>query len=217
MTDSGVAAGSGVEGIDREVGRLFALVSEALARATDALLSCDFDAGRQVVAGDRDIDELTRNVDRRVWDAIESGAATTEELRHLVGVLLLLPELERSADLAEHVAQRAVDNIGAQMTPLSRGIVQRMTEVALDMWRTAADAYVERTERVSVLQVADDEIDQLHDRLTAEIAGEVMSAAVAAQVTLLARFYERLGDHAVNLARRIALLPSPVAVPPAGS
>jgi phosphate uptake regulator len=53
----------------------------------------------------------------------------------------------------------------------------------------------------------DEEIDILHDRLIGEIAGEAMSSAIGAQVTLLARFYERLGDRTVNLARRIETLP----------
>jgi len=43
-----------------------------------------------------------------------------------VGVLLIVPELERSGDLAEHIAQRAVTNLGSKMSPLSRGIIQRM-------------------------------------------------------------------------------------------
>jgi phosphate transport system protein len=56
------------------------------------------------------------------------------------------------------------------------------------------------------LEEADDEMNVLHRSLTNEVAAEGMPTAVAAQVTLLARFYERLGDHAVNLARRIELL-----------
>ncbi len=49
-------------------------------------------------------------------------------------------------------------------------------------------------------------MDILHESLTREVAAEEMPVSIAAQVTLLARFYERLGDHAVNLARRIELL-----------
>jgi phosphate transport system protein len=130
----------------------------------------------------------------------------SESLRHLVGILLILPELERSGDLAEHIAQRAVTNIGTEMSPLSRGIVQRMAEVAMEMWRDAADAYADRSAQSVSLHEDDEEIDILHDRLTGEIAAETMPAAIGAQVTLLARFYERLGDHAVNLARRIEML-----------
>jgi len=132
-------------------------------------------------------------------------------IRHLVGVLLILPELERSGDLAEHIAQRAVTSLGAQMSPLSRGIVQRMAEVALEMWRDAADAYVDRSAQAGALAEADEEIDILHERLTREIAAEAMPTAIGAQVTLLARFYERLGDHAVNLARRVEMLQRPPA------
>ena len=56
------------------------------------------------------------------------------------------------------------------------------------------------------LTIADEEMDILHHSLTREVAAEGMPVTIAAQVTLLARFYERLGDHAVNLARRIELL-----------
>ena len=95
------------------------------------------------------------------------------------------------------------------MSPLSRGIVQRMTEVALEMWSTAADAFASRVPRLLALEEADEEIDILHERLTNEIAAETMPGAIGAQVTLLARFYERLGDHAVNLARRVEMLQRP--------
>jgi phosphate uptake regulator len=60
---------------------------------------------------------------------------------------------------------------------------------------------------VTTLDEDDEEIDILHERLTGEVARGAMPTAVAAQVALLARFYERLGDHAVNLASRIATLP----------
>ena len=194
--------------IDRKVSQLFALVSEALAQATLALLTGDLDMGRRVVAGDQAVDDLTAEVELLVWEQIELPSAGLE-LRQLVGILLILPELERSADLAEHVAQRAVDNLGVEMTPLSRGIVQRMTEVALEMWRTASDAYGAGLDSAKGLAEDDDEIDILHDRLMKEIAAEAMPVAVASQVTLLARFYERLGDHAVNLAKRIEVLRNP--------
>jgi phosphate transport system protein len=198
-----------IDFIDTRVTQLFALVSEALAGATEALLGNDATTGSAVVDGDQTVDDLTADVELLVWQQIDDEDTPNAVLRHLVGVLLILPELERSGDLAEHVAQRAVTNLGAQMSPLSRGIVQRMAEVALEMWRDAADAYADRSARAEELAEADEEIDILHERLTREIAGESMPGAIGAQVTLLARFYERLGDHAVNLARRVEMLQRP--------
>jgi phosphate transport system protein len=197
---------SQLDPIEARVIQLFALVSEALARATEALLGNDASIGSAVVEGDQVVDDLTAEVELMVWRQIDEVGTPGPSLRHLVGILLILPELERSGDLAEHIAQRAVTNLGAEMSPLSRGIVQRMAEVALEMWRDAADAYGDRSAQSISLHEDDEEIDILHDRLTGEIAAETMPTAVGAQVTLLARFYERLGDHAVNLARRIEML-----------
>jgi phosphate transport system protein len=201
----------GTEPIEVRVTQLFALVSEALAGATAALLGNDSATGLAVVEGDQAVDDLTAEVELLVWRQLDNERTPGTTLRHLVGVLLILPELERSGDLAEHIAQRAVTNLGAQMSPLSRGIVQRMSEVALEMWRDAADAYSDRASQADALAEDDEELDILHDRLTGEIAAETMPTAIGAQVTLLARFYERLGDHAVNLARRIEMLHRPVA------
>jgi phosphate transport system protein len=190
------------------VSLLFALVTEALARSTWALLNEDRQLGQDVVDGDQDIDELTADIETAVWDRLKEAQLEWNQLHRAVGVLLILPELERSADLAEHIAQRAITGLGATMTPVCRGIVQRMSEVALDMWNQAAQAYVQGSAPSFDLDEADEEIDVLHERLTNEVAQGVMDAAVGAQVTLLSRFYERLGDHAVNLARRIDRLPA---------
>jgi phosphate transport system protein len=197
---------TGIDTIDRKVIQLFALVSEALARATHALLGGEALLGQAVVDADQVVDDLTAEVELLIWQELQGGPVQGDALRYLVAMLLIIPELERSADLAEHIAQRAVDHLGTDMSARSRGIVQLMTEVANEMWQEAADAFGERNHVSARLVKADDEMDILHDSLTREVADEEMPAAIAAQVTLLARFYERLGDHAVNLARRIELL-----------
>ena len=141
-----------------------------------------------------------------VWSRLEEQDLGYRHLKRLVGVLLILPELERSADLAEHIAQRALTNTGAEMTPVARGIVQRMSEVAAEMWQAVGASYVEKDAGTLELEEQDEELDILHDRLAGEVARGEMPTNVAAQVTLVSRFYERIGDHAVNLSRRIAAL-----------
>ena len=157
---------SAIEAVEGRVTRLFAMVSQALAGATEALLGNDIALGTAVVDGDLEVDDLTAEVELLVWPQLDAVGMPSAALRRLVGVLLILPELERSADLAEHIAQRAVTNVGAEMSPLSRGIVQRMSEVALEMWRDAADTYVDGVTRADALAEDDEEIDILHERLT---------------------------------------------------
>jgi phosphate transport system protein len=200
------ASQPGLDAIDQRVVQLFALVSESLSKATYALLNGDTMLGQEVIDGDQSVDALTAEVELMIWAELQDRPVQGNELRYLVGLLLIIPELERSGDLAEHVAQRAVEHLGTSMSPRSRGIVQLMTEVANEMWQEAADAFGERQRIGDRLDKADEEMDTLHESLTREVAAEEMPVTVAAQVTLLARFYERLGDHAVNLARRIELL-----------
>ncbi|HET9070690.1 MAG TPA: PhoU domain-containing protein [Acidimicrobiales bacterium] len=199
--------------LTQAVAELFARVTEALERATWALLHADVELAATVVAADADIDARTAALTEAVWELVDADDPGRPALRELVCLLLVLPELERSADLAEHIAQRARHDLGAAMTPASRGIVARMGEVAVEMWQATATAY--RTSRVdgNELDQDDEELDILHDRLTAEVAAGAMDPAAAAQVVLVARFYERLGDHAVNLARRAERLRPPCTPP----
>ena len=82
-----------------------------------------------------------------------------------------------------------------------------MGTLVSDMWREAADSWYKRDRSVAVkLGERDEQMDDLHSSLVAELAAGVMSVPVTMEMTLVARFYERLGDHAVNVARRVVYL-----------
>jgi len=184
-----------------EVVSLLAQLREQLARGTWALLNDDVELAHQVVAGDDAIDVGCADAEARLWDELE--AASGADSRQLVSLLFLVSELERSADLAAHIAERAAAGLGRAMSPVSRGIVQRMFEVATDMWASAGEM-LDASPVVEDLHETDEELDILRDRLMTEAAAGEMEPGVVSQVTLLARFYERLGDHAVNISRRLA-------------
>ena len=83
----------------------------------------------------------------------------------------------------------------------------RMGTLGAVMWARSGEAFLERDETAAaVLAAQDDEMDELRSSLVAELAGGALAAPVAMDMVLVARFYERLGDHAVNTARRVAYL-----------
>lgn len=193
--------------LDRQVIQLFALVGEALAGATISLLASDREAAKELVNRDMEIDQRYRAIERLVIDRLSAGTHGAHELSFFVGLLSMLPEIERSGDLAEHIARRAIRSLGAEMSPRCRGLVERMGEVASRMWKLATDAYADRsTDAYSRVETLDDEMDDLHVTLTAELVGGSLPLPLAIDLALIARFYERFGDHAVNLARRAATL-----------
>jgi phosphate transport system protein len=82
------------------------------------------------------------------------------------------------------------------------------------MWQGAADAWAARDpDAAPSLDQVDDEMDELHEELTAEILESRMEPADIVQAALVGRFYERLGDHAVHIAQRIAYITSPAPTP----
>ena len=190
--------------IDRHVIQLFALVENAVAGATHALVSADREAARILVAADADIDALYQELEASVQSRLLDRPSNPSETQYLLAVLGMLPELERSGDLAEHVARRATRNLPAEMPARLRGYIQRMGEVACAMWHIAADGYGgdaaehDRTPRGPGRRDGRPPCD-VHRG--ARRRGHTV--VVAIELALVGRFYERLGDHAVNLARRV--------------
>ncbi|MDE3007958.1 MAG: phosphate transport system regulatory protein PhoU [Acidobacteriota bacterium] len=192
------------EDLRPRVVHLFALVGEAIAGATHALLANDRELAKRVVEQDVIIDELVNElVVAAEVELLDGAPRALSERRELLTLLRILPEIERNGDLAEHVARRAARGLGAEMSPRSRGLIERMGEVASTIWREATDVIVDgKPEAVGAIEDIDDELDDLHVSLTAELTSGSMSVPVAVEVALMARFYERFGDHCVNLARR---------------
>ncbi len=190
--------------IDRLVLQLFAMVGENVAGATHALLSGDREAAKVLADRDEVVDTLYREIEHQTLEQLTVGGITSPaDLRFLVTVIRMLPDLERNGDLAEHVARRAARGLGSELSPRSRGLVERMGEVAIHMWRVTADAYAERLPGgADTVDDLDDEMDDLHVSLTVEVVAGTMPLPVAVELAMVARFYERFGDHAVNLARR---------------
>ncbi len=199
-----------LEVIEGKVIQLFALVAEGLAAATEALLTGDRDAAAMLAEREDLIDTLHLEAEEMVNQALALQSPVATDLRFLLSVLRIVPELERSHDLVEHIARRGGQGLDEVLTPRARGLVARMGEVGTVMWRKTADAWYERDASAAAeLEADDEEMDSLHAGLVAELGAGGTALTVAMDMTIVARFYERLGDHAVNISRRVVFLAGP--------
>jgi phosphate transport system protein len=189
--------------LDRLVVAAFTVVRQTLAGATAAFLAGDRKLARQVASDEEAMDELHARIEELALRGLTRGTDDAE-LRQLLMVLRVAPELERCGDLGTHIASFAAQNLVAWLPPRARDLVGQMGAVGVEMWDIATDAYVRRDVSVAPsLRAVDDEMDDLHVSLTAELAAARVSVPVAIQMGLAARFFERLGDHAVNVAQRL--------------
>ena len=192
--------------INQGVIELFALVGDSFAGATDALLSGDKVAARKIVERDLEVDHLYREIETSVTRELVDEFGTKSDRYYLLAVLRMIPELERSGDLAEHIARRALSNLSEELSPRCRGIIDQMGDIGTTMWRKATDAFADQDLRlISVIEALDEEVNELHVAFASELVSCIKSISVAMELALVARFYERFGDHAVNLSRAVQL------------
>jgi phosphate transport system protein len=194
-----------VDPLDEPVLQMFALVRDAVSSATEIFLAGDREAARSLVQRDQLIDALHAKTEKAVVHELTNEIPRDAARQHrLILILRILPELERSGDLAEHIASHAVQGLSKWLTPRARNLIQQMGMLGSEMWGIAGEAYASGdVGGADLLRARDDEIDDLHVSLTSELAAAGVSVPVAIEMALVARYFERLGDHAVNITRRL--------------
>jgi phosphate transport system protein len=186
------------------------MVEEDLSQAWQALLGGDADICAVLIERDREIDVLYRQVEELVQREILLQAPVSSDLRFLLSVLRITPELERTHDLIVQIAASAASASPDELSPSGQQVLTRMGDLVTQMWGRASDCWYQRDPAVAeALAEQDRELDDLHARLFAELAAGGMPARATMEFTLVARFYERLGAHAVNVARRVIYLAGP--------
>jgi phosphate transport system protein len=199
-----------LEAIEADVIQLFAMIEEDLSQAWLALLGGDGDICALLTERDREIDVLYRQVEGLVQREILLQAPVASDLRLLLSILRITPELERTHDLIVQIAASAGSISLEDLSPAGHEVVRRMSDLVGQMWGRATECWYQRDPAVALaLRDQDLELDDLHARLFAELAAGGMPARATMEFTLVARCYERIGAHAVNVARRVTYLAGP--------
>ncbi|MFZ4718120.1 MAG: phosphate signaling complex protein PhoU [Ilumatobacteraceae bacterium] len=191
-----------------ELALLSARVVELIPRATAVLLDGDLEAADYLIRGDADLDAKSVEVEEHCIQILALQAPVASDLRQVLALLKMIAEIERSADLAANICKAARRIYGHELDPKLRGIVARMGEQAATLFAHATEAFQENdAAKAAALDDMDAYLDALQKQFIAAIfesqaAGRI-DLQVAVQLALVARFYERIGDHAVNVGERV--------------
>jgi phosphate transport system protein len=191
-----------------EIVQLAALVSEFIPRGTEVLLTNDMQGALALIEADDELDALTLRIEEQCYHVLALQQPMASDLRSIVTAVWLTGELERSGDLMVNVAKAARRIYGAHLDPRLHGLIERMSEEAGRLMKLAIDAYVERNASLgAALDDIDDGLDQLHrdyiEAIFESHATHDLGLQAAVQLALIGRYYERIGDHAVNIGQRV--------------
>jgi phosphate transport system protein len=192
--------------VDAKLSELVDIVCREVADATEGLLRDDAQVSVDITSRQHLSDPLYEQVAHQVEVLMARQAPMASDLRYLLAAVRVVPELEQSAGLAAEIARRGGLGIAGSLTPRSRALVTRSGDIVTAMWQELRRAWDEREATSESLEAARVELRDLHTSLTAEVASSGLPASVTMDMALIGRFYERLGDHAVNIADRLDAL-----------
>jgi phosphate transport system protein len=191
--------------VQRDLVLLAAKVTDAIPRGTEALLDLDMAAAQAIIDGDDDLDALTIDIEERCFTLMALQQPMAGDMRALVTAIRLASEIERSGDLVVNIAKAARRIYGATIPPAARpaGRHERRGRAPVPAGHRRLRRGRRRPGRA--LDDIDDRLDGIHAGYIAAIIEreEDLDLQVAVQLALIGRYYERIGDHAVNIGERV--------------
>lgn len=189
--------------LNRELIDMGALCEEAIALAAKALTDKDKTMAAKVAAMDAEIDQKERNIESMCLKLLLQQQPVARDLRQISAALKMITDMERIGDQAEDISEIVItlDGRYAENSALLKG----MAESTIQMVTESVDAYVKRDtalaqQVIEMDDIVDDYFDQVKAELISIIAGEPADGEYALDLLMIAKYLERIGDHAVNIA-----------------
>lgn len=189
--------------LDRELIGMGALCEEAIAVAAKALLDGDAPAAARVGGLEQEIDRKERDIETLCLRLLLQQQPVARDLRQISAALKMITDLERIGDQARDITDIVAflgGRTGAECAPIGD-----MARAAIGMVTGSVDAYVKRsTELAAGVIAGDDTVDGLFTRVKKELIGHIAArpddGEYALDLLMIAKYFERIGDHAVNIA-----------------
>lgn len=211
MTETRQEFHAELEAISNDLVDMAGTVIDAVNRSTMVLRELDLVAARAVIDGDDTIDATALDLEERCARLFALQAPLASDLRGVLVALWMIGEIERCGDLAANLAKAARRLYHSRIPDGLQALLPRMGTEAISLLRLAVDAYAARDASIAAaLDDFDDRLDALHRRWLATLfeshreGGVEVEAGV--QLALVGRYYERIGDHAVNIGQRVVYL-----------
>jgi phosphate transport system protein len=190
--------------------RMGAMVEDQINESIRSLLERDTTLAQRVIEGDTAIDQMELEIDQHTIELIAMMQPAAVDLRFVAAAMKITPELERIADLAVDVCERAIElNREPPLKPLID--IPRLARMAQDMVRQALDAFVRRDAVLAREVIArDDEADLLTEQSFRELLTYMLedsrNISRAIRLTFIGKYFERMADGATNICEMVVYL-----------
>jgi phosphate transport system protein len=199
-----------LEHLNKQILLMGALVESQVQDALRSLTQRNSNLAMRIVENDVSIDKLDVEIDEACSQLLALHQPAARDLRFITTAMKISAELERISDLTVNIAERAIElNQEPQLKPYID--IPRMAEWAMQMVRESLDAFVNRDAELARKVCRDDDfVDDLTEQLFRELVSFMLEDARtitrAASLTFIGKYYERIADHATNVAELVVYM-----------
>lgn len=189
--------------LNRELIEMGALCEDAISLASESLLKNDRDLAVKVGPLDSEIDRKERTIESLCLKLLLQQQPVARDLRQISAALKMITDMQRIGDQAEDIAEIIRSN---DVRPAGNSeLLHDMADATIKMVTESVDAFVKKDIAIAKKVIDDDDIvdnyfDQMKQKLITGIAKDPANGEYAIDIMIIAKYFERIGDHAVNIA-----------------
>ncbi|WP_018143241.1 phosphate signaling complex protein PhoU [Alloscardovia criceti] len=187
-------------------------VNTAVKNAGVALFDGDIEKAQEVIDGDKKIDSLELSIYNQCVILLAKQSPVATDLRVVVSTMSIASLMERIGDLIRHLAETARATYpDSPLAPQVKDLFVQMQSFAEKTIQTLVDLLESHDEvTAEKLIISDDEMDELFEKVDEIARSDAWNATITQTIdsVSLSRYYERIGDHSVSVARRLVYMVS---------
>ena len=190
--------------LNNELIEMGSLIETAIARAYKGLINQNIEIAKETVEFDREIDQKEKEVENICLKLLLQQQPVASDLRLISSAIKMITDMERIGDQAADISELTI--LMSKTQYIKRfDHIEQMAKATIEMVTTSVDAFVKRDlELARSVFARDDIVDNLFvtikNDLIELIREDVNNGEQAIDLIMVAKYFERIGDHAVNLA-----------------
>lgn len=183
------------------------LIEEAIKMGISALIHQDVEKAREAIEFDEDIDHMEKKIEALCMKLLLQQQPVAKDLRLISAALKMITDMERIGDHAGDISEMTILMAGSEYekSEINMDLVQEMAKETTDMVIKSVDAFVNKDVELArwVIErddIVDETFDSFRKQLILKINENVKNGEQASDMLMVAKYFERIGDHATNIA-----------------
>ena len=191
--------------LNKEMMKMGSAIEDSIRKAVDALVKQDAELAKKVMIQDEEIDREQKTIESICFNLLIQQQPVAKDLRTITAALKMVTDMERIGDHAADISEMTILMSSDKPYRVNIEHVKSMASETMLMLIRAIEAYVEKNnDKAHIVMKQDDVVDDLFDKVKAELIDFIREhpedGEQAEDLLMVAKYFERIGDHATNIA-----------------